>query len=205
MGWDGPILTDSGGFQVMSLAGLVRVDDDGRRATARTSTAARGRLRARGRRRGRRRRSASTSPCRSTSACRPARRPARVARAVARTTAWAARGLAARRRADMALFGIVQGGLDAGAARDERGGLVRARLRRLRGRRAVGRRAAGGDGARRGGDRRAAARRAAALSDGRGNARAICFASRPWDMTCSIASCRPATRATGCCSPAKAS
>ena len=29
MGWDGPILTDSGGFQVMSLAGLVRVDDDG--------------------------------------------------------------------------------------------------------------------------------------------------------------------------------
>src|SRR5215470_303053 len=29
MGWRGPILTDSGGFQVMSLAGLVRVEDDG--------------------------------------------------------------------------------------------------------------------------------------------------------------------------------
>ena len=29
MGWTRPILTDSGGFQVMSLAGLVTVDDDG--------------------------------------------------------------------------------------------------------------------------------------------------------------------------------
>lgn len=29
MGWDGPILTDSGGFQVYSLADLVRVDDNG--------------------------------------------------------------------------------------------------------------------------------------------------------------------------------
>ena len=29
MGWDGPILTDSGGFQVFSLAGLRKVDDDG--------------------------------------------------------------------------------------------------------------------------------------------------------------------------------
>lgn len=29
MGWSGPILTDSGGFQVFSLAGLRRIDDDG--------------------------------------------------------------------------------------------------------------------------------------------------------------------------------
>jgi queuine tRNA-ribosyltransferase len=29
MGWDGPILTDSGGFQIFSLEGLRRVDDDG--------------------------------------------------------------------------------------------------------------------------------------------------------------------------------
>ena len=29
MAWDGPILTDSGGFQVFSLASLRRVDDDG--------------------------------------------------------------------------------------------------------------------------------------------------------------------------------
>jgi len=36
----------------------------------------------------------------------------RVARAVARTGAWAARGIAARTRSETALFGIVQGGLD---------------------------------------------------------------------------------------------
>jgi queuine tRNA-ribosyltransferase len=29
MNWDGPILTDSGGFQVFSLAGLNKIDDDG--------------------------------------------------------------------------------------------------------------------------------------------------------------------------------
>jgi len=29
MGWDGPILTDSGGFQLMSLESLLRVDDEG--------------------------------------------------------------------------------------------------------------------------------------------------------------------------------
>ncbi len=29
MGWDGPILTDSGGYQVFSLAHLAKVDDDG--------------------------------------------------------------------------------------------------------------------------------------------------------------------------------
>src|SRR5437879_13453853 len=29
MGWDRPLLTDSGGFQVFSLEGFRRVDDDG--------------------------------------------------------------------------------------------------------------------------------------------------------------------------------
>jgi queuine/archaeosine tRNA-ribosyltransferase len=29
MNWDGPILTDSGGFQVFSLAGSNKIDDDG--------------------------------------------------------------------------------------------------------------------------------------------------------------------------------
>ncbi|MFI5248572.1 MAG: tRNA-guanine transglycosylase, partial [Gemmatimonadales bacterium] len=29
MGWDGPIVTDSGGFQVFSLEGLRTVDEDG--------------------------------------------------------------------------------------------------------------------------------------------------------------------------------
>src|SRR5687767_10697093 len=31
MGWDGPILSDSGGFQVFSLARLMRIDDAGAR------------------------------------------------------------------------------------------------------------------------------------------------------------------------------
>ncbi len=31
MGWSGPVLTDSGGFQVMSLDGLARVDEEGAR------------------------------------------------------------------------------------------------------------------------------------------------------------------------------
>ena len=29
MGWDGPILTDSGGYQVMSLSQLRKLDEDG--------------------------------------------------------------------------------------------------------------------------------------------------------------------------------
>ena len=29
MGWDGPILTDSGGYQVFSLAALRKVSDEG--------------------------------------------------------------------------------------------------------------------------------------------------------------------------------
>ena len=110
MGWSRPILTDSGGFQVMSLAGLVRVDDDGVRYRSHVD----------GREGFLRPEDAvavqealgvdvamSLDECVSASAS-----PAEVARAVARTSAWAARGLAARRRGDMALFGIVQGGFD---------------------------------------------------------------------------------------------
>ena len=110
MGWDGPILTDSGGFQVMSLAGLVRVDDDGVSYRSHVDGRA-GRLRpedaiavqeAIG-----------VDVAMSLDECVPAgATPERVVQAVERTTAWAERGLAARRRADMALFGIVQGGLD---------------------------------------------------------------------------------------------
>jgi queuine tRNA-ribosyltransferase len=112
MGWDGPILTDSGGFQVMSLEGLIRVDDDGvayrshvdgrpGRLTPEGSVAVQEAL--------------GVDVAMSLDECVPAgAAPARVATAVARTSAWAARGVRARRRVDMALFGIVQGGLDAG-------------------------------------------------------------------------------------------
>src|SRR5262249_16742083 len=110
MGWDGPILTDSGGFQVMSLADLVRVDDhglsyrshvDGRPGPLSPEEAGAGRealgvgiAMARG------------------GGGRAAGPAAQAARAVTRRTAWAARCMAARRRAETALFGIVQGGCD---------------------------------------------------------------------------------------------
>jgi len=110
MGWDRPILTDSGGFQVMSLAALVQVTDDGvhyrshvdgRRGFLRPEDAIADQE------------ALGVDVAMSLDECVPAASsPAVVARAVARTTAWAARGLAARRRTDMALFGIVQGGLD---------------------------------------------------------------------------------------------
>ncbi len=111
MGWSRPILTDSGGFQVMSLAGLVTVDDEGVRYRSHVD----------GRRGALRPEDAiaiqeglGVDVAMSLDECVPALAPpATVARAVARTTAWAARGLVARRRTDMALFGIVQGGLDA--------------------------------------------------------------------------------------------
>ena len=110
MGWAGPILTDSGGFQVMSLAGLVRVDDDGvsyrshvdgraGRLAPEDSIAVQEAL--------------GVDVAMSLDECVPAgATPMQVGRAVRRTSAWAARGLAARRRDDMALFGIVQGALD---------------------------------------------------------------------------------------------
>lgn len=112
LGWDGPVLTDSGGFQLMSLASLVKVDDDG--VTYRSHVDGRaGRLRPE---------DAVTAQealgvdvAMSLDDLVPANASTeRVAHAVQRTSAWAARGLAARRRETMALFGIVQGGFDAG-------------------------------------------------------------------------------------------
>ncbi len=110
MGWDGPILTDSGGFQVFSLGHMGRVDDDGVTFTSHLDG----------------------SPQRLTperaveiqealggdiamafdqlvDATLPA---AEVSEAMERTHRWAARCLAARTRPDQALFGIVQGGVD---------------------------------------------------------------------------------------------
>ncbi len=122
MAWDRPILTDSGGFQVMSLAGLVRVDDDGVSYRSHVDGSP-GRLRPE---------DAiavqeglgvdiamSLDECVAAGAT-----PERVMQAVARTTDWAARGLAARTRPEMALFGIVQGGLDPAARRASAADLV---------------------------------------------------------------------------------
>jgi queuine tRNA-ribosyltransferase len=108
MGWPRALLTDSGGFQVYSLAELRRVDDDGvsfrshidgspKRLTPEISVGVQEAL--------------GSDIAMAFDECPelPASREV-LERAVARTTAWARRSLAARRREGQALFGIVQGG-----------------------------------------------------------------------------------------------
>lgn len=109
-GWKGPILTDSGGFQVFSLGDLNEVDEQG--VTFRSHVD--GRV-------------VELSPERSIAIQEalgsdvamvldhvvglPASRPV-VEEAMGRSIRWAERCLDARRRPDQALFAIVQGGLD---------------------------------------------------------------------------------------------
>jgi queuine tRNA-ribosyltransferase len=111
MAWPRSILTDSGGFQVMSLAKLRRIDEDGVRFQSHLDGTA-----------------LFLSPEESLRIQRclgsdimmpldecptlPATRE-QVESAVDRTTRWAQRTIAARRADDAALFGIVQGGTDA--------------------------------------------------------------------------------------------
>ena len=110
MDWDGPILTDSGGFQVVSLGDLRVVDEDGvtfrshldgsvHRFTPEHAIAVQEAL-------GSDVAVAFDQPVYPSSP-----RPV-VAEATARTHRWAERSLAAHRRTDQAMFGIVQGGLD---------------------------------------------------------------------------------------------
>lgn len=145
MNWDRPILTDSGGFQVFSLADLRRLDDDGvefrshidgalLRLTPERSIEIQNQLGADiimcfdecpplGRRetveadRGSARAPAENLAQQPTSDASPplpapGSASAALRVAVARTVRWAARCKAAQRRADQALYGIVQGGLD---------------------------------------------------------------------------------------------
>ena len=110
MGWDGPILTDSGGYQVYSLGGLRRVTDDGVRFTSHLDGSP-----------------LSLTPEEAVRAqevlgsdvamvldeCTGYGASERdVRRAMDRTHRWARRCLEARTRPDQALFGIVQGGHD---------------------------------------------------------------------------------------------
>jgi len=122
LAWDGPILTDSGGFQLMSLAGLTRVDDDGVRFRSHVDGRA-GFLRPEDAVAVQEGLGVDVAMSLDDLVGADAA-PARVATAVARTTAWAARGLAARTRSDMALFGIVQGGFDEAARRESAAALV---------------------------------------------------------------------------------
>ena len=108
--WQRPILTDSGGFQVFSLAGINKVDDDGvtfqshidgsrHRLTPEVSMSIQGVL------------GSDIAMC--FDQCPPGDAPAQIQDvAMRRTTAWAARCLDVKRPDGQALFGIVQGGID---------------------------------------------------------------------------------------------
>lgn len=111
MGWTRPILTDSGGFQVFSLAERRTIDADGvsfrseidgstLRLTPESALAVQESL--------------GADIVMPLDHCieHPATKDD-VARAVDRTVAWARRSVAAKRREDQALFPIVQGGVHA--------------------------------------------------------------------------------------------
>ena len=111
MGWDGPILTDSGGFQVFSLAHLGRVDDDGVTFTSHLDGSEQ---RLTPERAVEIQEALGSDIAMAFDQLVDATLPAReVAAAMDRTHAWAERCLAARTRQDQALFGIVQGGVNA--------------------------------------------------------------------------------------------
>ncbi len=111
MGWDGPILTDSGGFQIFSLAQMTKVTDGGALFRSHVD----GSLH-------------DVSPERAVEIQEalgsdvamafdhvvrlPCER-GQILDATRRTVAWARRCRDAARRPDQTLFGIVQGGLDA--------------------------------------------------------------------------------------------
>lgn len=107
--WPGHVLTDSGGYQVFSLRPTV--DDDGvtfrssydgssHRLTPEAAVAAQALL--------------GADIAMALDVCPPLPSPPEVVRlAVERTAAWAARSRRAHRREGQALFGIVQGGVDA--------------------------------------------------------------------------------------------
>jgi queuine tRNA-ribosyltransferase len=111
MAWDGAILTDSGGFQVVSLSDLRSVDDDGvtfrshidgsvHRFTPELSIEIQEAL------------GADVAVAFDQPVPPHASSRAEVAVATERTHRWAERSLAAHARPDQGLFGIVQGGLE---------------------------------------------------------------------------------------------
>ena len=108
MGWDGPILTDSGGFQVFSMADRSKMTEagvtfrshlDGRslELTPERAVSIQEKL------------GADVAMCFDHCPALPASKGA-IADAVERTVRWARRCKDAHSRADQALFGIVQGG-----------------------------------------------------------------------------------------------
>jgi queuine tRNA-ribosyltransferase len=109
-GWDGPILTDSGGFQILSLSDIRTLDDDGvtfrsvydgssERFTPERALAEQEAL------------GADLIMCLDDVPAAGAS-PDRLDEAVTRTSRWADRQAAARTRPDQMLLAITQGGLD---------------------------------------------------------------------------------------------
>ena len=108
MGWDGPILTDSGGYQVFSLAHRRQLDADGvtfrshidgsvHRFTPERVIEIEERL--------------GADIAMVLDECADPHDPDYLAQALSRTHAWAERCRTAHSRPDQALFGIVQGGI----------------------------------------------------------------------------------------------
>jgi queuine tRNA-ribosyltransferase len=129
MGWSGPILTDSGGFQAFSMADRAALSErgvtfrshlDGRllELTPERAVAIQQAL------------GADVAMCLDHCPALPAEK-AEVAAAVGRTLRWAARCREAHTRADQALFGIVQGGSHADLRAECAEALAGAGLRRL--------------------------------------------------------------------------
>lgn len=108
MNWNQPILTDSGGFQVFSLASMCKIDDDGatfrshidgssKRLTPEKSIEIQEKL--------------GADIIMAFDECAPPYDRSYNERAMWRTHSWAERCLRAKTRPDQALFGIVQGGV----------------------------------------------------------------------------------------------
>ncbi len=108
MQWNGPILTDSGGFQVFSLSDTRKIDDDGvtfqshhdgsyHRFTPEKSIAIQENL--------------GADVIMMFDECPPPDDYDYVKQSLKRTHPWAERCVAAKTRGDQALFGIVQGGI----------------------------------------------------------------------------------------------
>jgi len=108
MRWPGPMLTDSGGFQVFSLSDMRKIDEDGvtfksyingsmHRFTPEKSIEIQQKL--------------GADIIMAFDECAPPYDRDYSERAMQRTHAWAARCKAAKTRDDQALFGIVQGGV----------------------------------------------------------------------------------------------
>ncbi len=108
MQWDGPILTDSGGFQVFSMGRLRKIDEDGvtfrshidgseHRFTPERAIAIQEQL--------------GADIIMAFDECPPPEDYDYNVEALNRTHRWAERCLAAQRRTDQTLYGIVQGGI----------------------------------------------------------------------------------------------